>query len=39
MSRRNFTRRFKQLTGASVQQWLTSQRLMLAQRLLEDGEP
>jgi transcriptional regulator GlxA family with amidase domain len=38
MSRRNFTRRFKQLTGTSVQQWLTSQRLVLAQRLLEDGD-
>jgi transcriptional regulator GlxA family with amidase domain len=38
MSRRNFTRGFKQLTGTSVQQWLTSQRIVLAQRLLEDGD-
>lgn len=35
LSRRTFTRRFKQLTGTTVGQWLLSQRLALAQRLLE----
>ena len=35
MSRRSFTRRFRQHTGATVGQWLVGQRLMLAQRLLE----
>jgi len=35
MSRRTFTRRFKQVTGTTVGQWLLSQRLGLAQRLLE----
>lgn len=40
MSRRNFTRRFRQATGASVHQWLINQRVVLAQRLLEDdGQP
>lgn len=37
MSRRNFTRRFRQATGASVQQWLINQRVVLAQRMLEDA--
>lgn len=38
MSRRNFTRRFRQATGTSVQQWVASQRIVLAQRMLEDGD-
>lgn len=36
MSRRNFTRRFKQATGTTVQQWVSHQRIALAQRLLEE---
>lgn len=35
MSRRNFTRHFRLATGTSVKQWLLSQRLIHAQRLLE----
>ncbi|MDD4912340.1 MAG: helix-turn-helix domain-containing protein [Sideroxydans sp.] len=35
MSRRTFTRRFRQVTGTTVGQWLLNQRLALAQRLLE----
>ncbi|MDM0078925.1 helix-turn-helix domain-containing protein [Variovorax sp. J2P1-59] len=35
MSRRTFTRRFRDSTGTTVGQWLQSQRLALAQRLLE----
>ncbi len=35
MSRRSFTRHFRQLTGTTVQRWLQSERLALAQRLLE----
>ncbi len=35
MSRRNFTRRFKELTGTTVGQWLLGQRLAHAQRMLE----
>jgi transcriptional regulator GlxA family with amidase domain len=35
MSRRNFTRRFRELTGTTVGQWLLSQRLAFAQRMLE----
>jgi transcriptional regulator GlxA family with amidase domain len=35
MSRRNFTRRFRDATGTTVGQWLQNQRLALAQRLLE----
>lgn len=35
MSRRTFTRHFQKATGMSVVQWLTAQRLFLAQRLLE----
>ena len=35
MGRRTFTRHFHQATGMSVVQWLTAQRLSLAQRLLE----
>jgi transcriptional regulator GlxA family with amidase domain len=35
MSRRTFTRRFRQVTGTTVSDWLLNQRLALAQRLLE----
>lgn len=35
MSRRNFTRRFRELTGTTAQQWLLGQRLAYAQRMLE----
>jgi transcriptional regulator GlxA family with amidase domain len=35
MSRRTFTRRFRQATGTTVGAWLLNQRLALAQRLLE----
>ncbi len=35
MSRRNFTRRFRELTGTTVGQWLLAQRLAYAQRMLE----
>lgn len=35
MSRRTFTRRFRQVTGTTVHQWLLNQRLARAQRLLE----
>jgi transcriptional regulator GlxA family with amidase domain len=35
MSRRTFTRHFRQLTGTTPAKWLTAQRLALAQRLLE----
>lgn len=35
MSRRTFTRRFRQVTGTTVGPWLLNQRLALAQRLLE----
>lgn len=35
MSRRNFTRHFRQHTGTTVGAWLLGQRLALAQRLLE----
>ncbi|RVU31025.1 GlxA family transcriptional regulator [Neptunomonas marina] len=35
MSRRSFTRHFRQLTGSSVSQWLLNERLTLAQQLLE----
>lgn len=38
MSRRTFTRHFKQLTGTTVGDWLLSQRLALSQRLLESTE-
>jgi len=40
MSRRTFTRRFRQATGTTVGKWLLNQRLALAQRLLETtGNP
>ncbi|MFC4786826.1 GlxA family transcriptional regulator [Nocardioides sp. MAHUQ-72] len=35
MSRRTFTRQFRQRTGTSAHQWLLQQRTLLAQRLLE----
>lgn len=35
MSRRTFTRRFRQATGSTVGEWLLHQRLSLAQQLLE----
>jgi transcriptional regulator GlxA family with amidase domain len=35
MSRRSFTRHFRQQTGTTVGQWLLAQRLSLAQRMLE----
>jgi transcriptional regulator GlxA family with amidase domain len=35
MSRRTFTRQFKQLTGMSLVSWLLAERLAYAQRLLE----
>lgn len=35
MSRRTFTRHFQKVTGSTVVQWLTHQRLALASRLLE----
>ncbi|WP_199102798.1 helix-turn-helix domain-containing protein [Aquitalea sp. ASV11] len=38
MSRRSFTRHFRQLTGSTVGQWLVSERLRYSQRLLESTE-
>lgn len=38
MSRRSFTRHFRLATGTSVKQWLLSQRLVHAQRLLETSD-
>lgn len=35
MSRRTFTRHFRQVTGATVGAWILNQRLAVAQRLLE----
>lgn len=35
MSRRSFTRHFRKVTGTTPKQWLLSERLALAQRLLE----
>jgi transcriptional regulator GlxA family with amidase domain len=37
MSERTLARRFRQLTGVTPYQWLLSQRLAQAQRLLENG--
>ncbi|MEG2033908.1 MAG: helix-turn-helix domain-containing protein, partial [Janthinobacterium sp.] len=37
MSRRNFTRHFRQATGTSFKQWLLNQRLAHAQSLLEQS--
>ena len=38
MSRRNFTRHFRQATGTSFKQWLLNQRLAYAQRMLEGSD-
>ncbi len=38
MSRRTFTRRFREATGTTVGQWIQNQRLALAQRLLEGSD-
>jgi transcriptional regulator GlxA family with amidase domain len=38
MSRRNFTRRFKEKTGTTFTQWILTHRLNAAQRLLEVSE-
>lgn len=38
MSRRTFDRRFKELTGVSPLQWLLHQRILSAQRLLEETD-
>ncbi|MBC2657330.1 helix-turn-helix domain-containing protein [Pseudomonas sp. MSSRFD41] len=38
MSRRSFTRHFRQLTGTTVGQWLLGRRLSHAQRLLETSQ-
>ncbi|HEU4843514.1 MAG TPA: helix-turn-helix domain-containing protein [Burkholderiaceae bacterium] len=38
MSRRSFTRRFRQVTGTTVVQWLLAQRLALARQLLETSD-
>jgi transcriptional regulator GlxA family with amidase domain len=38
MSRRTFTRHFRQLTGMTVGDWLLAERLALGQRLLESTE-
>lgn len=38
MSRRNFTRHFRQATGTSFKQWLLNQRMAHAQRMLETSE-
>ncbi|MBS4430651.1 helix-turn-helix domain-containing protein [Pectobacterium punjabense] len=38
MSRRNFTRRFREVTGTTVKKWLTAERISKAQQLLETTE-
>lgn len=38
MSRRTFTRRFRQATGSTVVDWLRHQRLALAQQFLESTD-
>ncbi|MBB5942555.1 helix-turn-helix domain-containing protein [Xanthomonas sp. 3307] len=38
MSRRSFTRQFRQVTGTTVVQWLAHQRLVRAQQLLESTD-
>jgi transcriptional regulator GlxA family with amidase domain len=38
MSPRNFTRHFRQATGTSFKQWILSQRLAQAQRMLESSD-
>jgi transcriptional regulator GlxA family with amidase domain len=38
MSKRNFTRHFRQTTGTSFKQWILNQRLAHAQRMLESSD-
>jgi transcriptional regulator GlxA family with amidase domain len=38
MSRRTFDRRFRGVSGISAMRWLLQQRVLLAQRLLEESE-
>jgi len=38
MSPRTFARRFRAETGTTPHQWITSQRLLIAERLLEDSD-
>lgn len=38
MSQRSFARRFTRATGTTPARWIAGQRVMLAQRLLEDGD-
>jgi transcriptional regulator GlxA family with amidase domain len=38
MSTRTFARRFRAVTGETPHHWLLLQRLLLAQRLLEEGD-
>lgn len=38
MSRRNYDRRFREITGAAPATWLTHQRIIRAQQLLESSE-
>ncbi len=38
MTRRTFTRKFKQVMGETVGEWLTSQRIALAQQMLETSD-
>ncbi|MGE3774860.1 MAG: helix-turn-helix domain-containing protein, partial [Gammaproteobacteria bacterium] len=38
MSRRSFTRHFRALTGTTVKAWLLTERLAMAQSLLESSE-
>jgi transcriptional regulator GlxA family with amidase domain len=38
MTRRTFTRQFRQLTGMTVGEWLLNERLALTQRLLETSD-
>jgi len=38
MSERTFARRFVQDTGTTPQRWLTGQRILLAQQLLEESD-
>lgn len=37
MSRRTFTRHIRQITGTTITQWLLTQRIVKAQRMLESG--
>jgi transcriptional regulator GlxA family with amidase domain len=38
MSRRTFDRQFRSVAGMSAMQWLRHQRVLLAQRLLEESD-